>query len=80
LETLLAANYEGVKKAYDAYAEELKKQGNQAQALRLTNVRQELSRVDTQLAELDKQTAELQRKAYESVNSYGAWVPSLAAR
>jgi hypothetical protein len=80
LETLLAANYGGVKKAYDAYAVELKNQGNQSQAIRLTNIRQELGRVDTQLAELDKQTAELQRKAYESVNSYGAWVPSLAVR
>lgn len=80
LEASLTIIYGFVKKAYDAYAEEKKRLGNRSQILRLTNVHAELRRVDNQLSELDKQTAELQRKAYDSVNSYGAWVPSLAVR
>lgn len=80
LETLVAADYAGVKKAYDVYVEEKRTQGNVSQALRLTNIREQLKAVDAQIAELEKKDAELQRSAYQSVNSYGAWVPSLAVR
>lgn len=80
LESLINAPYRGVEKAYEWYVEERKKQGSAWAETRLRNIRQEMDRLDNQISALDKQNAELQQKAYESVNSYGAWVPSLAIR
>jgi flagellar basal body-associated protein FliL len=70
----------GVAAAAEAYTQEKRNQGDTAQVLRLSNYRQQLTWVNDKLTELDKKDTELQRSASESMNSYGAWVPSLAIR
>jgi hypothetical protein len=80
LEGLVTVHHGGVAKAHEVYEAEKRNQGNIAQVLRLSNIRQQLERVTADLTELDKKDSELQRSASQSVNSYGAWVPSLAVR